>query len=97
MSKTAPIVRGETYDEIEAKILHLLKIYPIISPTMLQGGLGPNLKPALWRPIFEDLLKSGRIVESSDPQMTPAGRYNEYGKVSLPGVIVYWKEPKDVG
>lgn len=74
--------------EIEAKILHLLNIYPVISPTMLQSGLGPYTKPALWRPVLARLVEEGKIVESQESLQTPSERYNSYSKLSLPGVTV---------
>ncbi len=77
-----------THGEIEARILHLLRIYPIISPTMLQGGLGPQTKPADWRPVLVDLLARGVVVEDQESTMTPSERYNTYTKLSLPGTTV---------
>ncbi len=70
-------------EEIETKIIHLLGIYPIISPTMLQGGLGPQLKPALWRPVLTDLIERGIVVTDVESMTTPTGRYNDYTKLSL--------------
>ncbi len=75
-------------DKIASKILHLLKIYPIISPTMLQGGLGPQTRPAVWRPVFEQLIKEGKVIESSYSTTTPADRYNTYSRLSLPGTKI---------
>lgn len=74
--------------EIETRILHLLKIYPIISPTMLQSGLGPSTKPAQWRPVLVDLLARGKVIEESQSMQTPSERYNTYTKLSLPGTTV---------
>ena len=78
----------QTAEEIEARILHLLNIYPVISPTMLQGGLGPYTKPALWRPVLVHLIDKGQVVESQESLQTPSDRYNTYTKLSLPGVTV---------
>jgi len=69
--------------EIEAKILHILGIYPTISPTMLQGGLGPYTKPALWRPVLAKLVEEGKVIESQESLQTPSDRYNTYTKLSL--------------
>ncbi len=74
--------------EVEAKILHLLKIYPIISPTMLQGGLGPYTKPAIWRPALQKLIEEGKVEETQESLQTPSERYNTYTKLSLPGTKV---------
>ncbi len=70
-------------EEIEAKIIHQLKIYPIISPTMLQGALGPSLKPSLWRPVLMGLIERGIVREEQETLLTPAERYNNYIKLSL--------------
>ncbi len=74
--------------EIGVKILHLLKIYPIISPTMLQSGLGPQLKPAQWRPVLTKLIAAGDVIDEKESMQTPAERYNTYSKLSLPGTVV---------
>jgi len=79
-------------DEIRTKILHLLSIYPIISPTMLQGGLGPAMKPVLWRPVLEELIKEGAVVQEQESMLTPTERYNTYTKLSLPGAIVTFED-----
>lgn len=76
-------IADDVREEIAAKIVHLLGIYPVISPTMLQGGLGPSLKPALWRPVLDGLVESGVVVKETESLMTPAERYNEYTKLSL--------------
>ena len=69
--------------EIELKILHLLSIYPVISPTMLQGGLGPYTKAALWRPVLAKLVAQGKVIETQENLQTPSDRYNTYTKLSL--------------
>ncbi len=68
---------------IEDKILHILGIYPIISPTMLQGGLGPQIKPAQWRPILTALIKSGKVMETQRPMQTHQERFNTYALLHL--------------
>jgi len=77
-----------TVEEIQAKILHLLRIYPIISPTMLQGGLGPPLRSIEWRPVLNGLIEEGLIIEDQESLKTPAGRYNAYTKLYLKGTKV---------
>ncbi len=75
-------------DTIRKKILHILKIYPVISPTMLQGGLGPYMRPAQWRPVLKTLVEQGKVMETQESLQTHAGRYNMYSKLSLPGTEV---------
>ena len=74
----------QTPEEVRARILHILSIYPIISPTMLQSGLGPYTKPALWRPVLSDLIAEGKVMETQESLQTPSDRYNTYHKLSLP-------------
>jgi len=64
-------------------IVHLLRIYPILSPTMLQSGLGPYVKPAVWRPVLQDLVDKGIVIEDTETVITPRGRYNTYTKLFL--------------
>lgn len=80
--------RDTNHKEIETRILHLLKIYPLISPTMLQSGLGPSTKPENWRPVLVDLVQRGVVIEEQQSMQTPSERYNTYTKLSLPGTTV---------
>jgi hypothetical protein len=79
---------GLSHEEIETKILHLLRIYPIISPTMLQSGLGPSTRPSQWRPVLIDLIAQGKVIEEQESMQTPSERYNTYSKLSLAGTTV---------
>ncbi len=85
--ETERIEQEETAD-IRAKILHLLRIYPIISPTMLQGGLGPAMRPAKWRPIYQELIAEGLIVVTPRSLQTHQERFNTYTCVQLKGTKV---------
>ncbi len=69
---------------IRDKILHILSLYPIISPTMLQGGLGPYMKPIQWRPVLEALIAEGLVTESQRSRQTHQERYNTYTFLHLP-------------
>jgi len=74
---------GLTQNEIRLRILHILGIYPIISPTMLQGGLGPFCRPADWRPILSELLEEGVVIREEEQLPTTQGRSNSYSKLRL--------------
>lgn len=55
---------GQTPTEIiEAKILALLGVYPILSASMIQAGLGPSLSASLWRPVLTALLSNGTLIQ----------------------------------
>lgn len=86
-ARGSPTPTEEEKQELRDKILHLLSIYPVVSPTMLQGGVGPYVKPAIWRPILRDLIEEGKVVETQQSMMTPKGRYNTYTKIMLPGTV----------
>lgn len=73
----------EMQADLQEKIKHILGIYPCISPTMLQAGLGAYIKPTLWRPVLEAFIKDGTVIESHINLSTPAGRTNTYTKLSL--------------
>lgn len=68
---------------IQERIIHVLTIYPRISPSMLQVGIGTAISPKLWHPIFNRLKAEGRIVESEYVARGPTGRDQTYKIVSL--------------
>lgn len=71
-------------DAIERSILHVLGIYPVLSHSMLQIGLGTKVKPSIWKPILNDMIKR-RIVETNQVIVqTPSGRHRFYTKLQLP-------------
>lgn len=61
----------------------MLSIYPVLSPTMLQAGIGPYQKPAHWRPILEELIHEGVVVREQEERKTPKERFNTYTKLRL--------------
>lgn len=78
------VIPKDSDDErIRATILHILSIYPIISPTMLQMGIGNSVSPAKWRPSLEALIRAGAVRRWSETELAPSGRHNNYTKLSL--------------
>ena len=63
---------------IENKIVHQLGIFPRLSATMLQMGLGPQTKAAEWKPVLFQMIRRGIIAESMETYITPASRHNVY-------------------
>ena len=55
---------------------------------MLQGGIGPQVKPKNWRPVITQLIADGEVIETSESAEKPGGRFNVYKKLSLPGTKV---------
>lgn len=72
-----------TDDIIRERILYVLSIWPKISPTMLQVGIGTALSPKMWRPIFEKLITEGKIQQTVSSSKSPAGRDQTHITVSL--------------
>lgn len=68
---------------IRDKIIHALTIWPRISPSMLQVGIGTSISPKMWHPIFDSLIKEGRIQKEEVSGRGPTGRDQVYTVVSL--------------
>ena len=68
---------------IQAKIEHTLSIYPIISHTMLQTALGPQIKAMHWRPILDAMIHTGIVKQESLTKKSPSGRNITYVRLSL--------------
>jgi len=58
---------NEPTQVIEAKIVALLQVYPTLSPSMIQAGLGPSLPATLWRPVLQRLLQEGVLKQWEAP------------------------------
>lgn len=70
-------------DNIKEKIKHVLTIYPLISHTMLQAGIGPQVQPKLWRPILDEMIASGEVKQEDYGTQSPSGRFITYTRLSL--------------
>jgi len=70
-------------DWIRDKILHTLKIYPHLSMSMLQVGIGTAISSKLWHPVLEQLKADGKIKVESKSARSPAGRDQTYQVISL--------------
>lgn len=46
---------------IRKRIMHTLWIYPKLSHSMLQIGIGTGFPPALWHPVLERLVQEGQV------------------------------------
>lgn len=72
-----------TDEYIRQRIVHVLTIYPGISPSMLQVGIGTALGPKLWHPVMDRLKTIGRVVEGEVMAQTPGGRDLTYKTLTL--------------
>lgn len=73
----------ETEHTIQDKIKHTLTIYPRVSPSMLQVGIGTALPPSIWKPILKHMIDSGMVVSESVRAETPSKRQQVYTVLSL--------------
>lgn len=68
---------------IQDKILHTLKVYPVISPSMLQVGIGNHIAASMWRPILELLIVKGIVFEDEYLKDTPKRMNYPHTRLSL--------------
>lgn len=68
---------------IREKITHVLTIWPKISPSMLQVGIGTAISPKMWHPVFEQMLAEGLITRNEQYGRGPSGRDQTFITISL--------------
>lgn len=74
----------QTTDEvIKDRLLHVLTIYPRISPSMLQVGIGTAISPKMWHPVMKALREQGIVVEEETAAKAPNGRDLNYKHLSV--------------
>lgn len=58
-------------DAIRTRIAHVLSIYPALSMSMLQVGIGTGIQPAMWHVVLERMVEDGiiskRQVKATNP------------------------------
>lgn len=69
--------------DIENRIRCVLEIYPRISPSMLQIGIGTSIPANWWRPVYRSMIDRGDIILEHIVALGAAGRSNTYTVVSL--------------
>ena len=67
-------VGGLAEDMIRQRILHTLWIYPKLSPSMLQVGIGTSFPPALWHPVLESLIMDGTVIRAQVQATNPISK-----------------------
>lgn len=76
-------------DELVHRIMKVLSIYPRISPTMLQVGIGPQIPPRLWHPVLEKLVLENTVQREYITTDSQAGRFKTFTIISrTDGVLV---------
>jgi hypothetical protein len=81
--QTAEELGNNIFENMKAKILHVLSIYPRISPTMLQVGIGTGISPDVWHPVLEHLIVDGFVEKIQVRAGTPKGRDQVYTIIAL--------------
>lgn len=71
------------YADIHNRIIHVLTLYPKLSPTMLQMGLGPQTETKIWKPILEEMILKDEVVREFVTLLSPGGRWKSYTFLSL--------------
>ncbi len=74
---------SEAEEMIREKITHVLSIYPKLSPSMLQTGIGTSMPPFLWRPVLLDLISKSIVKMEEEVREAPSGRHRLYTILSL--------------
>ena len=72
-----------TSDLIHDKIVHVLTIWPQLSPSMLQVGIGTAVSPRIWHPVLENMISTGKIVKNEVRARSPTGRDQVYTVLEL--------------
>lgn len=70
-------------DEIRAKIIHVLRIYHVLNPTMVQAGLGHPLPPSKWRPVLESLIADGTVKRVEQTIKSHKDQMRTYTRIFL--------------
>ena len=72
-----------TDDIIEARISHVLTIWPKLNMSMLQVGIGTALSPKMWHPVFNRMIEEGKISRREFVGKGPTGRDQSFTIISL--------------
>jgi S1-C subfamily serine protease len=71
-------------DILRSKILHTLSIFPYLSQSMIQVGIGTAISPNMWKPLFQELIAEGKIVKTDVSATSPLERAQTYQVYHLP-------------
>lgn len=73
----------EVADAIKEKILHILSVYPKLSPSMLQMGLGAGCSASMWKPVLHGLIADGIAHQYFHASTFPSGKAANSPIISL--------------
>lgn len=72
-----------TEEQTREKIVHVLEIWPVISPSMLQIGLGTSFPTSIWKPILDKMVDDGTVKRWEHQKNAPNGSNRSYTRLSL--------------
>jgi hypothetical protein len=71
-------------ERTRAKILLALEIYPFLSASMLNMGIGTSTSGDLWKPILQGLIDEGVVLRTDKNFKNSSGRTQSYTIYHLP-------------
>ncbi len=78
---------------MEKNIVHILSIFPKISPSMLHITLGSSIPKAMWNPSLESLIADGTVMREEHVCSAPNGRSRHYTLLSLVTIFPTFSNP----
>lgn len=78
-----PIALSPDAALIAQRLLHTLTVYPCLSYSMIQVGLGNRYQPKDWRPVLEGLVQCGVVKRDDICLVSPIGRYQRHTRITL--------------
>lgn len=82
-TKTTIPAHDSREESIRSRILFLLSVYPVMSPSMIQQGIGPAVPIKVWRPIYEALITEGVLKREVFVLETNKGQARAHTLVTL--------------
>jgi hypothetical protein len=71
-------------EQVRERILHALEIFPFISSSMLHQAIGTATLGSLWKPVLNELIEEGLVVETTFSGKSSGGRTQSYSILHLP-------------
>ena len=72
---------------IRQKILHVLSIFPALSPSGIQVAIGPYTQSVKWRPVLRQLVDENHVLQDEVSLEAPDGRVRTYTRYYLPTFV----------
>ena len=69
---------AQVIEQTRERILHSLAIFPFLSSSLLHMSIGTSTSHKLWKPLLEDLLEEGKVVETVITAKSATGRQQTY-------------------